>query len=145
MQYDFFIKKWDKKMQMYKTLINNKNSLLQDFEFLNYWCEMETNMGIEERIERLEQLTEQMEDRINYLESKNNDKWVSAKELAQIMGCSVNNVYIKIRAGEIYSTNKLGSIQRIPMSQFYKNESVKSEPKNSNENLTIKKKVFDFV
>lgn len=102
-------------------------------------------MGIEERIEKLEQLTEEMADKINYLEFRNNDKWVSAKELAQIMGCSVNNVYIKIRAGEIYATSKLGSIPRIPMSQFYKNESVKLEPKKVNENLSIKEKVFGIV
>lgn len=78
-------------------------------------------MGIEERIEYLEIQNEELRSKVEYLENRNEERFVTAKELAAIMNCSVNNIYIKIRSGEIFATDKLGSIQRIPMSQFYQN------------------------
>jgi hypothetical protein len=92
-------------------------------------------MGIEERILELEELTQILSDKIANLECVGNDKWVSAKELADIMGCTVNNVYIKIRSGKVYATNKLGSLPRIPMSQFYQRKEMIKEP-------SIREKVF---
>lgn len=50
------------------------------------------DMGIEECIEELEKLTKKLSVKISYLENVNNDKWVSAKGLAEIMGCSTNNI-----------------------------------------------------
>lgn len=82
---------------------------------------MEVYMGIEERIENLEIQNEELRSKVEYLEHRNEERFVTAKELAAIMNCSVNNVYIKIRSGEIFATDKLGSIPRIPMSQFYQN------------------------
>jgi len=79
-------------------------------------------MSIEERIALLENTAYELQNKINYLEKKNSDKWVSAKELAEIMSCSVNNIYIKVRSGEIYATKRLGSSPKIPMSQFYKDK-----------------------
>jgi hypothetical protein len=101
-------------------------------------------MCIEERIEELENLTKAMTEKIEYLESVNHDKWVSVKELADIMGCSANNIYIKIRSGEIYATFKLGSIPRIPLSQFYQpdRKALVQNKKNSVKELSIKEKVF---
>lgn len=81
-------------------------------------------MWIEERIKRLEEAVENLAMRIDMVQ---NEKWVTPSELAKIMNCSINNIYIKIRSGEIYATDKLGSIKRIPMSQFYKNELLKEE------------------
>lgn len=103
-------------------------------------------MGIEQRIEELENLTRYLNDKVEYLESVNNDKWVTAKELSEIMNCSLNNIYIKIRAGEIFATDKLGSIPRIPLSQFYISkidgkEKIITKRKKSNE-LSLKEKVF---
>ena len=80
-------------------------------------------MGIEEHIKQLEETVKQLTEKVKFMETQYKDRWVSAKELAEIMGCSTNNVYIKIRTGEIYATKKLGAIPRIPMSQFYKEKS----------------------
>lgn len=103
-------------------------------------------MGIEQRIEELENLTKQLNDKVEYLEEVNHDKWVTAKELSEIMNCSLNNVYIKIRSGEIYATDKLGSIPRIPLSQFYINkkgeEKTTIKPRNNQKVLTMKERVF---
>lgn len=95
-------------------------------------------MGIEERIERLEKTVARLTEHIN---SNYKDIWVTPQELAQIMNCSVNNIYLKIRSGEIYATGKLGAIKRIPMSQFYKNET-KEELKPREE--TMREKIFGF-
>lgn len=78
-------------------------------------------MGIEERIEQLEVMCHELSEKLQQSEARQADRFVSAKELAEIMDCSLNNVYIKIRSGEIFATDKLGSIPRIPMSQFYQN------------------------
>jgi hypothetical protein len=100
-------------------------------------------MCIEDRIEELENKTKQLTDKVQYLETVNQDKWVSAKELSEIMGCSLNNIYIKIRKGEIYATNKLGSMPRIPMSQFYKNTTViRNVTEINNRPISMKEKVF---
>lgn len=84
-------------------------------------------MTLEERIKRLEE------------QATNKEEWVTPKELSEIMKCSTNNVYIKIRKGDIYATDKLGSILRIPMSQFY-NE--KEEVEAIKEAKSIKERVF---
>jgi hypothetical protein len=94
---------------------------------------------LEERIEMLEETITKMEEQIKLTQ---NDKWVTPNELANIMNCSVNNIYIKIRSGEIYATDKLGSIKRIPMSQFYKNEIVNEKEKQATKKLSMKEKVF---
>lgn len=88
-------------------------------------------MTLEERIKRLEE------------QATNREEWVTPKELSEIMKCSTNNIYIKIRKGEIYATDKLGSIKRIPMSQFYQNgkKPIKKES-NPNKELSIKELVF---
>lgn len=101
-------------------------------------------MGIEDRILELENTTKILTEKIEYVEKLKHDQWVSAKELSEIMGCSVNNIYIKIRKGEIFATDKLGSIPRIPMSQFYDNENpkVKNIKQFKKEALSMKERVF---
>lgn len=84
-------------------------------------------MTLEERIKRLEE------------QATNREEWVTPKELSEIMKCSTNNIYIKIRKGDIYATDKLGSILRIPMSQFY-NE--KEEVEVFKETKSTKERVF---
>ena len=95
-------------------------------------------MSIEERIERLEMAIATLTEQINATQK---EQWVTPQELAQIMNCSVNNIYLKIRSGEIYATGKLGAIKRIPMSQFYKNET-KEELKPREK--TMREKIFGF-
>ena len=95
-------------------------------------------MSIEERIERLEMAIATLTEQINATQK---EQWVTPQELAKIMNCSVNNIYLKIRSGEIYATGKLGAIKRIPMSQFYKNET-KEELKPREK--TMREKIFGF-
>lgn len=71
-------------------------------------------MGEEELKKYLFDLTE----RVSRLETSNSEKWVTVKELAEIMNCTENTIYRKIRSGTISGTRQTGEI-RIPMSQFY--------------------------
>lgn len=54
-------------------------------------------MYLEKRVERLEKENLELRKRIESLENNGMDRFVSAGELAKIMGCSVNTVYVKIR------------------------------------------------
>lgn len=96
-------------------------------------------MYLEDRVTRLEELTNYL---IEKMDHNRNDKWVTPKELSKIMNCSVNNIYIKIRSGEIYATDKLGSILRIPLSQFYKKEDSKTNERVKSEIEQLKEKIF---
>lgn len=71
-------------------------------------------MGEEELKKYLSDLT----DRVTRLETSAPEKWVTVKELAEVMSCPENTIYRKIRAGTISATRQTGEI-RIPMSQFY--------------------------
>ena len=92
-------------------------------------------MYIEERLELLELQNKELREKLEDLMSKQKERFVTAKELSEIMNCSVNNIYVKIRSGEIFATDKLGSIPRIPMSQFYENN-----PKEKNEKKKVQEK-----
>ena len=94
-------------------------------------------MSIEDQIKELTGKVEELTDKVARLERE--EKWVSVKELAEIMGCSTNNIYIRARSGEIYASRKLGS-PRIPLSQFYKsNIPSKEDPKKK----SLKERIFD--
>lgn len=75
-------------------------------------------MYLEERVDSLEKENQELRQRIESLEHRGADRFVSVKELAEIMGCSLNIVYSKIQEGEIYATRKTGA-HKIPLSQFY--------------------------
>lgn len=96
-------------------------------------------MYVEENIEALNQAVEDLTNKVTDLEQRGNEEWVSAKDLAKIMGCSANTVYIKIRSGEIYASRLLGS-PKIPMSQFY--ETVASPIEKPKKQLSIKDRIF---
>ncbi len=85
-------------------------------------------MYVEQRIEELERQVSELSDKVKNLEMIGNERWLSAKEIAELMNCSVNNIYIRIRSGEIYATRILGS-PRIPISQFYKQSVGKDDTK----------------
>lgn len=74
-------------------------------------------MYLEERVSQLEEQNKLLMLQLERLEKGGMTRFVSVKELAEIMGCSVQNVHRKIRNGEIQVTRKLGD-PRIPMSQF---------------------------
>lgn len=99
-------------------------------------------MSTEERMALLEERFNELDKKCRQLELQNNDRWVTPKELSEIMKCSLNNVYIKLRAGEIYSTKKFGSIVRIPMSQFYNMSNQDITVKPVKKELSMKEIVF---
>ena len=68
-------------------------------------------------IELLNKKCLQLEERINQLECENKQVFVTPKELSEILRCSLNNVYIKIREGKIIAV-PIGRSYRIPMEQF---------------------------
>ena len=74
-------------------------------------------MYLEERVAQLEEQNKTLMLQLERLEKGGLTRFVSVKELAEIMGCRVQNVHRKIRNGEIQATRKLGD-PRIPMSQF---------------------------
>lgn len=71
-------------------------------------------MGEEELKKYLSDLSE----RVTRLETTAPEKWVTVKELSEIMSCPENTIYRKIRSRIIRATRQTGEI-RIPMSQFY--------------------------
>lgn len=90
-------------------------------------------MTLEEKIEmrQLNQKCMRLETRIMELETARQIEFVTPKELSIILGCSMNNIYIKIRQGKIKAVH-IGRSYRIPMNQFQKQE----------QSSTIKQKVF---
>ena len=56
-------------------------------------------MYLEERVEHLEKENLELRKRIESLENNGMDRFVSAGELADIMGCSVNTVYVSENPG----------------------------------------------
>lgn len=105
--------------------------------------ERRSQVYIEDRVKELENTIETLTTRIVSLENKGADKFVTARELAQIMGCSENNIYVKYRAGELVGTKKTGGV-RFPLSQFYEEEKniIKIPLKKKKEPQSIKEKVF---
>lgn len=84
-------------------------------------------MSIEERVETLER-------RIEELEQTTIVEYVTPKQLAEILQCSTNHIYVKIREGEIKTLHGLGSCLRIPMSQF-RGSNIKKEKKVSKDSV----------
>lgn len=100
-------------------------------------------MFIEERVEILELQNKELRDIVDDLINKQNEEFVTAKELSEIMKCSINHIYSKIRSGEIFATDKLGSIPRIPMSQFYKNNPKEKKMKKTRQVKEQKPKTME--
>lgn len=74
-------------------------------------------MHIEDRLELLESENRKLKEKVDHLELYSTTRFVTARELASLMGCTVQNVHRKIKTGEIRATRKLGD-PRIPMCQF---------------------------
>lgn len=101
-------------------------------------------MYLEERIELLEKDREGLLQRIESLENRGADRFVTVAELAELFECSPNTIYVKIREGEIYATRKTGNA-RIPMSQFYPESKITQmpqRPQKETKNLSLKDKIF---
>lgn len=76
-----------------------------------------------EELQALHKEIEAIKDELAQMKAINQERFVTPAELAEIMQCAPNTVYVKIRSGEIYATRKAGD-PRIPMSQFYKTDPV---------------------
>lgn len=68
-------------------------------------------------IRQLRQRCEYLEQRVSELERAKKREYLTPLELSQLFHCSLNNVYIKIRQGEIKAL-QIGRSYRIPMNQF---------------------------
>lgn len=101
-------------------------------------------MCLEERIERIEMENAELKNRLEVLERKGGDTFVSVKELASILKCSENTIYQRIRSGDIFATRKTGGI-KIPMSQFHEPQKIvhiHKQRKKEERELTLKERVF---
>ncbi len=96
-------------------------------------------MYIEEMIKDLYEKVTEINQRMDSLQRE--EKWVSVKELAKIMGISPNTIYIKVRSGEIYASKKFGA-PRIPLSQFYQDKSVEDKIKKLESPSSLKDRIF---
>ena len=72
-------------------------------------------MTIEERILKLEQDNIELRERVDMLSKM--EQFVTPSELAGILRCSKNHIYIQIRSGAIQAVT-VGTAIRIPISQF---------------------------
>jgi excisionase family DNA binding protein len=72
-------------------------------------------MNIDDRITKLEQDNIELNARVELLSRMEN--YVTPAELAKILHCSKNHIYIQIRSGAIQAVT-VGAAIRIPMSQF---------------------------
>lgn len=79
-------------------------------------------MGIEERLNHLEEENAALKDRVAYLEAVGLDEFLPPKAIAEKMHCSLSTVHNYIKSGRIQATRKLGD-WRIPTSQFYREDS----------------------
>lgn len=76
-----------------------------------------------EQIKELQTENKKLAEKIQYVESKKSERFVTVKELAEVMKCTERTVLRKIAEKEIYATRKLGN-PRIPLNQFYEKEPV---------------------
>ncbi len=96
-------------------------------------------MYLEEQIADLYAKVAEMGQRVDSLQRE--ERWVSVKELAQIMNVAPNTIYIKVRNGDIYASRKFGA-PRIPLSQFYKDVAVGDNIKKLDERSSLKERIF---
>lgn len=78
---------------------------------------------MQEELQELHKEIAVIKDELAQMQARNQERFVSPVELAEIMGCSRNTISNKLKSGDIYATRKLGD-PRIPMSQFYKTDPV---------------------
>lgn len=91
-------------------------------------------MGIEDRLNRLEEENAALKDRVAYLEAVGLDEFLTPKAIAVKMHCSLSTVHNYIKSGRIQATRKLGD-WRIPTSQFYREDSEAAVPCGESESM----------
>lgn len=96
-------------------------------------------MGIEDRLNRLEEENAALKDRVAYLEAVGLDEFLPPKAIAVKMHCSKSTVLNYIKSGRIQATRKLGD-WRIPTSQFYREDSKTAIPSVESESIIRSRK-----
>lgn len=96
-------------------------------------------MYLEEKIDDLYKKLDELSRKMESVQKE--EKWVSVKELAKIMGISPNTIYIKVRNGEIYASKKFGA-PRIPLSQFYQDKTAGERIKKMEAPSSLKDRIF---
>lgn len=74
-------------------------------------------------IQEIFKRVESLNDEILQIQAREQERFVTSEELAEIMQCTKQTVHNKLKSGDIYATRKLGD-PRIPMSQFYKSDPI---------------------
>jgi excisionase family DNA binding protein len=82
-------------------------------------------LNINERVAQLEQGYSELKASFNMLTRM--EHYVTPAELAKILNCSKNHIYIQIRSGALQAVT-VGSAIRIPMSQFEMNQISNKKP-----------------
>ncbi len=107
---------------------------------------MEKKLYLEQRVEALEKENEIIRQELDELRARGTERFVTVKQLAEVMNVSVSQVHRKVKNGEIRSTRKLGDV-RIPMSQFMEAETpagvIRLVPREEKKKeLSIKEQIF---
>ena len=81
-------------------------------------------MYIEERVETMEAQIRKLQEQLEELQGIG-EQFLTPKEVAQLMRCSVQTIYLKVQSGDIQADMSTGRA-RIPKSQFYKKKPVQA-------------------
>ena len=81
-------------------------------------------MYIEERVEAMEAQIRKLQEQLEELQGIG-EQFLTPKEAAQLMRCSVQTIYLKVQSGDIQADMSTGRA-RIPKSQFYKKKPVQA-------------------
>lgn len=86
-------------------------------------------MYLEQKVELLEKMIDEMQQKITYLEVKGTEQILTPEEFSKLFKINQNTVYCWIREGRIKILPNLGTAKRIPMSQFYETSDNGNSPK----------------
>ena len=81
-------------------------------------------MYIEERVEAMEAQIRKLQEQLEELQGIG-EQFLTPKEAAQLVRCSVQTIYLKVQSGDIQADMSTGRA-RIPKSQFYKKKPVQA-------------------
>lgn len=84
-------------------------------------------MYIEERVQALEMQIELLQKQLESLQGAGEELFLTPKEAAQLMRCSVQTIYLKVQSGDIQADMSTGRA-RIPRSQFYRKKETPKQP-----------------
>jgi len=81
--------------------------------------EEKNHMYLEEEMQKLQASIDSLAKRVEYLEARNIDVVLTAKQFSAWAHVNISQVYLWINSGQIETLPRLGKLHRIPLSQFY--------------------------